>query len=163
MKRNQFLIALFIASSITLFSQSPDAFQYQAMIRDTNGILISNQVVTVRFKIHQTNTVGSVIFIETHQTTTSKLGLIHLKIGNGTPEYGTIALINWVNGPFFIETEVDKGSGYISTGTQQLLSVPFSKYAQNTQNVQLKSPNGKLWNISIDDNGNISTVEKTQQ
>jgi len=149
-------------SSITLFAQSPNAFQYQALIRDINGALLSSQLVSVRFKIHQTTPDGSVVFIETHSVTTNTLGLVHLKIGTGTAEHGTLAMINWVNGPFFIETEVDKGSGYVSTGTQQLLSVPFSKYAQNTQNVQLKSPNGKLWNIAIDDNGNISTVEKVQ-
>lgn len=162
MKKKQFLTLLILSVSFFLSAQSQDAFQYQALIRDQNGTIVSNKNVSVRFKIHQSTATGSILFIENHSITTNLYGIVSLKIGRGTSEYGTLSQIKWVNGPFFIETEVNRGEGYVSTGTQQLLSVPFAKYANNTNNVQLKSPNGKLWNIVVNDNGSISAVEIVQ-
>ena len=160
-KTISFLFICFFAG-IQLYAQTPDAFQYQALVRNTSGAAMLNTNVTVSFKIHQKTATGSVVFAEWHQTATNASGIVNLQIGKGNAEVGRLGLVNWVDGPYFIETEVDYGSGAVNTGTQQLFSVPFAKYAENTGNVKLKSPNGKVWNISVSNQGEISTIEVTE-
>ncbi len=162
MIRSILLFFVGICTTFQVYSQAPEAFQYQAMVKNTSGTLLTNKDVTVSFKIHQEIPIGTVVFSETHQANTNAAGIVNLKIGKGTASVGTLTGINWADGPYFIETEIDYGEGTINTGTQQLVSVPFAKYAENAENVLFKSPNGKLWSISVNDEGVISTKEVTK-
>lgn len=158
-----FLFTLLFLSFVQLISaQSPDSFQFQAVIRSNDGALHSEKDVTVKFSIKQGTASGSTYFIEKHKTKTDKVGIINVQIGKGVSEHGSLSQINWANGPYFIEIEVDKGAGFESVGTQQLLSVPYAQYSKSSENVQIKSPNGKVWNIIINNDGTISTQEITQ-
>jgi hypothetical protein len=145
-----------------LWAQAPEAFQYQAVIKNDNGDILSEQAVAIRFKIHQTTLTGNVIFVETHQATTSPAGTVSLQIGKGLAGHASLDQIAWSKDSYFLEIEIDKGNGYTSAGTQQLLSVPYAKYAESAEKVRIQSPNGKIWDILIDDNGTISTQEITE-
>jgi hypothetical protein len=74
-----------------------------------------------------------VVFQETHSETTNQFGIVNLKIGNGTQIVGPLSSVPWATGDKFVEVEIDYpiGSGYISMGTQQMLSVPYALYAAN--------------------------------
>ncbi len=91
-----------------------------------------------RFSIIQDNTNGNVVYQETHQTTTSNLGLVTLAIGQGIPTQGSFLSINWGSAPHFLKVEVDisGGSNFVDMGTTQLLSVPYALHAQTAANVQ---------------------------
>jgi hypothetical protein len=145
-----------------LWAQAPKAFQYQAVIRNDNGGILSEQAVTIRFKIHRTTLTGNIIFVETHQATTSPAGTVSLQIGKGAAEHAALDQIAWSKDSYFLEVEIDKGDGYIGAGTQQLLSVPYAQYAESAENVRIQSPSGKIWNILIDDNGTLSTQKTTE-
>ena len=154
-------ICLFM--SMQAYSQAPDAFQFQALVRNTSGELLVNTKVSVTFKIHQDMPVGTVVFSETHANiSTSAAGIACLQIGKGTATVNSLSKVNWSDGPYFLETLIDYGNGSVNLGTQQLLSVPFAQYAKNADNVKLKSPNGKSWSVSVDDSGVISTKELTE-
>lgn len=157
-----YLSILFALSLTAVSLHAQDTFQYQALIRNDDGSSLSESSVKVRFKIRQSTADGNIIFAETHQSSTNIAGIVNLLVGKGVAEHGSLSDINWGNGLYFIETEVDKGNGYVSTGTQQLFSVPYAKYASNAKEVRIKSENGKVWNIIIDNDGNISTQEVTQ-
>lgn len=151
-------ICVFI--SIQAYGQTPDAFQFQALVKDATGKLLVNTQVSLTFKIYRKNLAGTPVFSETHtKVSTSVAGVANVQIGKGTASISSLKEVNWADGPYFIETVIDYGSGSVSLGAQQLLSVPFAQYAKNANNVRLKSPNGKVWNISIDDAGVISTKE----
>ncbi|MDR2410021.1 MAG: hypothetical protein LBE13_18190, partial [Bacteroidales bacterium] len=94
------------------YSQSPDAFWYQAVVSGDNGSALTERNVTVRFNIRENTVTGTVIYSEIHQTTTNASGMIFLKIGKGVSS-GEIAFanINWAKGDYFIEIEMDKGNG----------------------------------------------------
>jgi hypothetical protein len=145
------------------YSQTPKAFQYQAVVAG-NGTALANANVKVRFTIREDAATGTSVYSEVHQTTTNAAGIISLQIGKGTTETGTFALINWAKGTFFIETEIDKdGAGtYVASGTQQFLSVPYAKYADNAGKIQLTSSGGKKWTLVIDEQGDISAQEITE-
>ncbi len=128
------LAVLLFSINITLFSQVPQKLSYQAVIRNSADQLLSNQQVGVRVSILQGNASGSTVFSELHTPTTNANGLISLQIGTGSNISGSIASINWSNGPFFIKTETDPqgGSNYTIIGTTELMSVPYALFSTNS-------------------------------
>ena len=126
------IITVLVSSSI--FAQSPEKMSYQAVIRDANSLLVSNQTVGLRISILQGNINGNSVYTETHSPLTNANGLINIEIGLGSVVSGTFSSINWENGPFFIksETDITGGTNYTISGTSQLISVPYALYSNNS-------------------------------
>lgn len=119
--------------SLHAICQSPERLSYQAVIRDASGNLVANQSVGMRITIVKGSATGTAVYIETQKRSTNASGLVILEIGGGSPVSGNMASVNWGQGPFFIKTETDLagGTNYQLIGTSQLLSVPYSLYAQS--------------------------------
>jgi hypothetical protein len=49
---------------------------------------------------------------------------------------GNFSQIDWSSGSYYLAIELDTGSGYVSMGTTQLLSVPYALYADTAGNVE---------------------------
>ena len=130
--------------TIQTYAQSPDSFNYQAVIRDGAGEILSEQTVGVQMTILQGGATGSIVFRETFNQATNAFGLLNLKIGTGSAVSGDFATIDWSNGPFFVETSLDisGGTSYQVLGASQLLSVPFALYAKNSGS-SLPGPQGE--------------------
>jgi hypothetical protein len=126
------LIAVVLASS--LFAQAPEGVKYQSVVRDALGAIIANQNVSFQLDIHQTNAVGTVVYSETHVTTTNNYGLVNLVIGNGTVVIGSFSSINWGADDYFLEVKFDPNAGppLTSMGTFQLMSVPYALYSKSS-------------------------------
>ena len=76
------LIALTLLLSFNSFSQSPQGFNYQAIVRDANGNIRSNQGVQFTFEI--IDGTGNSVYTEFHTVVTNKYGLVDdIIIGNG--------------------------------------------------------------------------------
>ena len=127
------VILLFIAANS--FAQSPNAIPYQAVIRNSSGVLVANQSVKIRLSVRDSATTGTVVYRETHTATTTTLGMINLMVGQGTAGTGSFSGINWGNNNKFLQMEVDVtgGTSFIDMGTQQLMSVPYALYASNAK------------------------------
>jgi hypothetical protein len=127
----------------SLVSPPPPGIPYQAEVRSESGEVLANANVSIRFTLHELSANGSVSYQETHALTTNELGLFAATIGAGTISAGTIgagtavqgtfASINWAQTTKFLQVEVDTGSGWITMGNQQLMSVPYALYAANSQ------------------------------
>lgn len=115
-----------------LWAQSPDRMSYQAVVRNSEGVLLSNQSVGIRIQILQASEFGAAVYVETHTRTTNPNGLVTLEIGGGTVVLGNFSLIDWAAGPYFLKTETDPagGTSYSILGTTQLLSVPYALHAR---------------------------------
>ena len=113
-------------------AQAPQGVKYQTVVRNSAGVAIENQNVSIRFTVLQSSVNGTAVYTETHAAITNSLGLVNLVIGQGSATQGSFNNIDWATGPYFIQTEVDVagGSNYVVAGTQQLMSVP---YALNTK------------------------------
>ena len=134
------LILLFL--SLSTYAQSPEKMSYQAVVRDANNTLVSNQTVGMQISILQSTISGTVVYTETHSVDTNINGLVSLEIGNGNSS-DNFSEIDWSAGPYFIKTETDPtgGSSYTITGTSQLMSVPFALYATTSGSSQTNSTN----------------------
>ncbi|NOT37120.1 MAG: DUF1566 domain-containing protein [Saprospiraceae bacterium] len=112
-------------------AQAPNLITYQAVIRKSDNSLVQNQKVGVKLSILSNSSNGSIVYLENHSPTTNFNGLLTLQIGNGTNKTFSIDNINWSNGNYFINIEVDPtgGTNYTLNINSQLLSVPYSLYA----------------------------------
>lgn len=135
MKKIIFTLVSVITFSM-VFAQAPNKMSYQAVVRNSQDALVSNQSVGMRVSILQGTASGSAVYVETHTTTTNNNGLASIEIGGGTPVTSTFSAINWANGPYFVKTETDPtgGTNYSISGTSQLLSVPYALFAGNVAN-----------------------------
>lgn len=128
------LILIFVLFNLIIFSlsaQAPHGINYQAIARDVLGEAITNQAVSFRISLLHGGVSGPAVFIETHDVNTNQFGLVNMVIGQGIPLVGNFETINWAEGPYFMQTELDAAmSGtYTLMGTTQLLSVPYALHA----------------------------------
>ena len=112
-------------------AQVPQSIKYQGIARNSAGLALNSQVISVRISIRDNSAAGPIVYQETHNTTTSPYGLYNLNLGTGTPLTGTFSAINWGVSTKFIEQEVDFGAGFVNMGASQFLSVPYALYAAN--------------------------------
>lgn len=136
LKRVLFLIILNF--NLFLFAQTPEGINYQAVIRKTNGTLVTNTTVAIRIQIKQNSATGTVVYAERQSVITSTYGLVNFVIGQGTVLSGAFSAINWSTGNYWVSLGVDftNGTNYIDYGSQRLMSAPYALYAK-TAGVQL--------------------------
>jgi hypothetical protein len=127
------ITTLIFVLNMNVYAQAPQGVPYQSIIRNSSGALITNQLVSLRFSIHDSTMLGNVVYQETHTSTTSNLGMVTLTIGQGTSNIGTFSSVNWGSSAKFIQVELDAagGSNYVDLGTQQMMSVPYSLFSAN--------------------------------
>jgi hypothetical protein len=117
-------------------AQVPQKISYQAIVRNTSNALIVNQTIGLRVSIIQGSILGTAVYVERQSPTTNASGVISIQIGNN-PLGLSFSSINWINGPFYLKTEIDPsgGNNYTISGISELLSVPYALYAQNAYTV----------------------------
>lgn len=113
----------------TAWAQAPQSIKYQSIIRDANGDAIATQPVSYWAKIRRDTTTGPIVFQEAGTVTTNDFGLVTRNIGE--TNIAGFSAIDWENGPFYMEIEIDPngGNSYTINSISQLLSVPYSIYA----------------------------------
>jgi uncharacterized protein (TIGR02145 family) len=131
-----FSLLIIIVAHIA-YTQSPQSIPYQAVVRNTDGAVLSNTNITMTFKIHDISATGTVVYEESHTTSSNAQGLVAVNVGGGSPITGTFNTINWGNGAKFLHVLMNAGNGVVDLGTQQMMSVPYALYAEksNTTNV----------------------------
>lgn len=134
------IFGLFLA--LSLLAQSPQSFKYQAVLRDNVGDIMDNTNVDIRISIRQSTASGTLVYQETFTECTNQFGLVHLNIGEGTPVSGSFPTISWGTDNYYIQVEVDAGSGYTDMGASPLLSVPYALYANDAGVTGATGPTG---------------------
>lgn len=132
-----YFLSLLLSISIGLIAQAPASFNYQAVVRDDLGNLVTNDNLTVRISINAGGSNGSTSYRELHAAQTNQYGLINIQVGTGTPDLGTFNDVDWANNTHFIKVEVDLDGGidFTEVGAMQLLSVPYALHAATADNV----------------------------
>lgn len=128
MKRKIFLCLIALVQ-LSVFAQAPQGIKYQGVARNSSGVVLNNQSINVRIGIHDVSPSGTIVYKETHAVTTNQFGLYNINMGQGSVITGVFSSIAWGTGNKYIEQEVDFGSGYVSMGTSQFLSVPYALYS----------------------------------
>ena len=127
-------IVLLLIFPLLGISQAPTKINFQSVLRNTNGEVVSNKAVNLKISILSGTITGTAVYIETHSKTTDVVGLISLQIGGGSVLSGVFGTINWGSSAHFIKLEADfsGGNSYVLLGTQELMSVPYALFASKT-------------------------------
>jgi len=118
-------------------AQSPEKLKYQAVIRDSNGHVVTDQAIGMQISILQGDLPGTVVYTETQSLLSNAHGLTSTEIGAGTVVLGDFSTIDWATGPYFLQIETDPtgGTNYTVSGTNQLLSVPYALHSKTADSL----------------------------
>src|SRR6187200_863232 len=110
------LLLLFkIFTVILIQAQVPGEINYQGVARNTGGLALSNQNITLRISIRTNNSSGNVVYQETRKLKTNNFGLFTVAIGSpgAMNASGSIKNINWSDGQKkYVQVEIDPAAGY---------------------------------------------------
>jgi uncharacterized protein (TIGR02145 family) len=150
-------IILLILLPIFGFSQAPQKINFQSILRNNNGEVVSNRAVNLKISILSGAVNGNFVYSETHTKTTDASGLISLQIGNGTVLGGVFSTILWGNTTHFIklEADFDGESNFVLLGTQELMSVPYALYASKTDTSTLNLVNRFNSKVNVSDTSSL--------
>ncbi len=120
-------------NAANVFATLPKGFSYQGIVRDIAGDVQPNKTLLARMSIREGSATGLVVWQEQHTKTTNEFGLLNVIVGTGINTGGgtlnNFDEVNWASDIYFLEVEIDFGSGMKSVGTTQLLTVPYSMVA----------------------------------
>ena len=135
MKLRNLIVAFALALTASAATAQPDGFNYQAVVRNAQGELVSSSDVQLRFTL--ADDYGTILYQETQKNTTNAYGVVSVVVGTGTPLSGSFANIDWTKGSISMKTEFDPngGTNYAVIGTTQLQAVPYAEYAKKTNAV----------------------------
>ncbi len=120
------VLTFLFAITLAFFAnaQTPQLICYQAVAANDQGAELTKSSIKVMMKILEATTSGTAIFTEEHQVTTDEFGLFTIEIGSKNPT--DFAKIKWGANKYFLQANIDAGTGYKLIGTNQILSVPYA-------------------------------------
>ena len=124
---NRILLFVAILISEISFAQSPEYINYQAVVRNTIGI-VANTAVSVSIRISDGN--NSYTYAPSSNPSTNSYGLLNLEIG---PISGSPQNIDWSSGNVTITSSIHGITG----PAVSVRSVPYALYANQVQNYPL--------------------------
>ena len=129
MKKRVILSVIVVLFSITgIVAQVPNMFNYQAVLRHSDGTIISSENVVLDISILQGSATGNTVFSESHHLKTTEQGIVNLNIGSIDTD--ALGEIDWGADQYFVSISVNG----VEMGTKQLLSVPYALYSGKAKN-----------------------------
>ena len=131
-----FVIAIALMSSIIAFAQNSGlGFNYQAVVRDINGILLANSNETLRISLFPGQQASTPTWVETHTVHTDLSGSFGITVGTGVRQSNStvnnFSDINFSSAYYWMKIEILEGSTYREVSYSQLPSSPYSEVAHN--------------------------------
>ena len=125
----------FIVLFFTLATIAQNGINYKAIIKESNGNVLNNTSITIRFIIYEGVALTNNVYEESHTATTNNNGLVIVNIGEGSTsdDFNTI---NWANDEHFLNVQIDKGEGLVDLGTTAFKAVPYAKVAENVNGLE---------------------------
>ncbi len=152
--RNISLLILALLCSVMTYSQS---FNYQAVVRDAAGDLVTNQSIGVELSILEGGPAGTNLYTETHAVTSNGYGVLSLSVGSGTTTDDFTA-IDWSTQDHWLDIAVDitGGTTYVTMGTSKLQHVPYALHALTSNSSTNAGPFDYTANVVSNNNGSLA-------
>lgn len=135
MKKVLILCVAFLATFTVLAQNSGLGFNYQAVVRNIDGLLLANSNVTLRVSLYPGQMAASPTWVETHAVQTDMYGSFGITVGHGTRATSSVAAnfadINFAAVYYWMKIEVMEGSSYREVSFAQLPSAPYCEVAHN--------------------------------
>lgn len=137
MKKLFFLLVAALLAATTTFAQNSGlGFNYQAVVRNADGMLLANQDVTLRISLYPGQSATSPTWVETHKVRTDVSGSFGITVGKGTRQSNSVASkyadVNFAAVYYWMKIEIEEGSEYREVSFAQLPSTPYSEVSHNS-------------------------------
>ena len=134
MKKLFLLLVSFI--SLTTFAQNSGlGFNYQAVVRNADGVLLANSDVNLRISLYPGQQASTPTWVETHKVHTDYSGSFGITVGKGTRDANSVVAnysdVNFTAVYYWMKIEILEGSDYREVSYAQLPSSPYSEAAYN--------------------------------
>lgn len=134
MKRAILLIACLAV--MTAYAQNSGlGFNYQAVVRNTSGVLLADTDVNLRVSLYPGQNASSPTWVETHTAHTDISGCFGINVGSGQRDASSIVSnysdVNFAAIYYWLKIEIQEGSTYREVSFSQLPSSPYSEVAYN--------------------------------
>ena len=137
--RNPSLILLFvIVSTCGLLAQTvPQGMKYQAVARDLDGNVLSNESISLQIVLHTSVDEPDQAYSEYHTIVTNDYGLFTITIGNGRVSSGSFEQIPWETRDVFMAVSLyDNVRGEFQLlSDSRLLAVPYAFHAYSADKI----------------------------
>ncbi|HMO41112.1 MAG TPA: hypothetical protein PKC76_13400 [Saprospiraceae bacterium] len=110
-------------------------FNYQAVARDANGAVLSDQTLQVEIAIYDGALSDIPTFNELHEVRTNEYGLFTLVIGEGMVQSRPFTDLRWDVPGRTLGVKIDVGGGFTDMGRTPLQGVPYSRFANVAEKV----------------------------
>lgn len=129
-------LLIFLVATLTTFAQNSGlGFNYQAVVRNADGVLLANSDVKLRISLYPGQQATTPTWIETHKVHTDYSGSFGITVGKGSREESSVAAqykdINFASIYYWMKIEILEGSNYREVSFAQLPSSPYSEVAHN--------------------------------
>jgi hypothetical protein len=126
------LLAASLSFCVIGFAQVPEYFNWQAVIRDNQGEVLSDSTIEVRLVIEEMGILDILfeIYSEDHVATTNEFGLVSLSVGTGDVNSGEFDQIKW-DRDHYLAVWINLGNGFVQVSEEPLSAVPFAMLARD--------------------------------
>jgi hypothetical protein len=129
-------IFIAILAAITANAQNSGlGFNYQAVVRNANGVLLADTDVNLRVSLYPGQYATAPTWVETHAVHTDISGSFGINVGSGERDASSIANnysdVNFAAIYYWLKIEIQEGSTYREVSFSQLPSSPYSEVAYN--------------------------------
>ncbi len=129
-------IILLVVSSSLFAQNSGLGFNYQAVVRNADGMLLSNTDVTLCISLYPGQAATTPTWVETHKVHTDASGCFGITVGKGTRQSNSVASryadVNFAAVYYWMKIEIQEGSNFREVSYAALPSSPYSEVAHNS-------------------------------
>jgi hypothetical protein len=148
---NRIVLTLLSFCFISSVAVAQIGFKYQGIARNAQNAALVSQNITLRLTILNGATP---VYLETHATKTSDLGIFNVNVCGGTNPTGNCATIDWSTGNYQLKVELDPagGTSFLNMGNSPILAVPIASYATKAGSVPSdldQSPTNEIQQLSF--------------
>ncbi len=130
-----FLLFASLLSLVAYAQNSGLGFNYQAVVRKTDGMLLANSDVNLRISLYPGQSATTPTWVEEHKVRTDAFGSFGITVGKGVRSANSVAAkyadVNFAAVFYWMKIEIQEGSDYREVCFSQLPSSPYAEVAHN--------------------------------
>ena len=135
MKKVFLLVAFMVAIAANAQNNSGLGFNYQAVVRNANGVLLADTTIHLRVSLYPGQYASAPTWVETHEVHTDYSGCLGITVGKGERDDSSVAQnyadVNFSAIYYWWKIEILEGNTYRELNYSQLPSAPYSEVAYN--------------------------------
>ena len=136
MKRVIHLFIFLFCALLFAQDENYNGISYQGVARDAQGGILSNQPISVIFRIVNNPQGEGQLYQETHTVTTDSYGLFNLSVGSGSQELYSFGEIQWGSYDYCglaVSIDFNNDGIYADMGVMKMEDVPTAKWAKKSE------------------------------